>query len=48
MILDEVAQQGRICAVGRHGADHVVQIADAAAARLERVEELPVSASVSI
>jgi hypothetical protein len=48
MILDKVAQQGGIRAVGRNGADHVVEIADAATGRLKRIEKLIVSALVSI
>lgn len=45
MILDEVAQQGGIRAVGRNRVDHVVEIADAAAGRFKRVEKLIVSGS---
>lgn len=48
MVLDKVAEQSGIRTVRRNGADHVVQIADAAAGRLERVEKLIVSALVRI
>lgn len=36
VILDEIAQESGIGTIRSHGADHVIQIANAAAGRLER------------
>lgn len=43
VIFNEIPQKGRISTVGRHGVNHIVQVADASTGRLESIQELIVA-----